>query len=107
MRKTILFVAAVMISAAAYAFPFFGKKSITGYIQIYGSEPHTFVGFVTDKGKNYTLDVAHDAPFTIRDITEKQGKMLTLKGVVNSKELPGFKTLKDGRFVVSKFTVVE
>ncbi len=91
---------AIAISAVA---AFSWKKTITGYIQIYGSAPHTFVGFITDDGKQYSLDIDSDAKFSMNDISAHQGEQLKLTGIINQKELIGFQTLRDGRFVVSKF----
>ncbi len=100
MKKFVSVALVLLLAGAAFAF---GKKTITGYIQIYGNAPHTFVGFVTEDGKQYSLDIDSSAKFTINDISSHQGEMLKLTGVVNDKELIGFQTLRDGRFVVSKF----
>ncbi len=106
MKKSIFItlILAMLLSASAFAFG--NKKTITGHIQIYGSAPMTFVGFITDEGKKYSLDIAPNADFTIQDIKQNQGKLLKLTGVVNEKELIGFQTLDDGRFVVNKFKVL-
>ncbi|MBR4629731.1 MAG: hypothetical protein IKO57_04740 [Treponema sp.] len=104
MKKTFLIVALMIAGLAAFAF---GKKTITGHIKIYGNEPFTFVGFVTDDGEKYSLDIDPKADFTIQDIQAHQGEPLKLTGIVNDKELIGFQTLKNGRFVVSKFKVIE
>ena len=61
------------------------------------------MGFVTNDGKQFSLDIDPAAKFSIQDITEHQGEQLKLTGVVNEKELIGFQTLRDGRFIVSKF----
>lgn len=100
MRKILVAAALLLAAAAAFAA---SKKTVTGHIQIYGSAPHTFVGFVTTDGKQYSLDIDPNAKFSIQDITEHQGEQLKLTGVVNEKELIGFQTLRDGRFIVSKF----
>lgn len=104
MKKTFLIAVLMVAGLAAFAF---GKKSIKGHIQIYGNEPFTFVGFITENDEEYSLDIDPKAEFTIKDIQKLQGKPLKLTGVVNDKELIGFQTLKNGRFVVSKFKVVE
>lgn len=90
-----------------FAFSLFGKKTIIGHIEIYGNAPFTFIGFITNDGEKYTLDIDSDADFTIQDITKHQGEYLKLTGIVNEKELMGFQTLKNGRFVVSKFKVLK
>lgn len=100
MRKVLVAAALLLAAAAAFAA---GKRTITGRIQIYGNAPHTFVGFVTTDGKQFSLDIDPAAKFSIQDITEHQGEQLKLTGVVNEKELIGFQTLRDGRFIVSKF----
>ena len=104
MKKTFFAIVLMVAGLAAFAF---GKKTITGHIQIYGNAPFTFVGFVTDEGEKYSLDIDPKADFTIKDIQAHQGEPLKLTGVVNEKELMGFQTLKNGRFVVSKFKVME
>lgn len=106
MKKFIALATIFVLGVSAFAFSF-GKKSITGTIQIYGSAPMTFVGFETTKGEKYSLDIAPDAKFTINDIKELQGEPLKLTGVINKKELMGFQTLKDGRFVVYKYKVLK
>lgn len=106
MRKsfflTLIFTFIFSISAFA-----FGKKNIAGYIQVYGNAPLTFIGFTTDEGEEYSIDIDSKADFTIDDIKIHQGKYLKLTGIVNEKELLGFQTLKDGRFIVSKFKIIE
>ncbi len=104
MKKSIL---ALLILIAGFGAFAFGKKSIKGHIKIYGNSPFTFVGFVTEDGEKYSLDIDPKADFTLKDIQQHQGETLKLTGIVNDKELIGFQTLKDGRFVVSKFKVVE
>lgn len=106
MKKFLTIAVVLLVGASAFAFSF-GKKSITGTIQIYGSAPMTFVGFVTDKGEKYSLDIDAGANFTIKDITAHQGEPLKLTGVINKKELFGFQTLENGRFVVSKYKVLK
>lgn len=103
MKKSIF--AVIFLVAMTSIFAWGGKKTITGHIQIYGNAPFTFVGFVTDDGEEYSLDIDSKADFTIKDIKTHQGELLKLTGVVNEKELMGFQTLKDGRFIVSKFKV--
>lgn len=102
MKKFISIALVLFLAACAFAF---GKKTISGHIRIYGSTPMTFVGFVTDTGEEYSLDIDPKADFTIEDINALQGRHLKLTGVVNEKELIGFQTLKDGRFMVSKYKV--
>lgn len=97
----------LFFSVFAIVFAWCGKKTITGHIQIYGNAPFTFVGFITDNGEEYSLDIDPKANFTIRDINEKQGKVLKLTGIINDKELMGFQTLKNGRFMVIKFKTIE
>ncbi|WP_191013460.1 hypothetical protein [Treponema zioleckii] len=105
MRKSIFAIFIVATIACTSIFAIGGKKNVYGHIEIYGSAPMTFVGFVTEEGEKYSIDIAPDANFTIDDFTKYQGKRLKLTGIVNSKELWGFQTLENGRFVVSKFKV--
>ena len=109
MRKSFFSAIALAVIALA-SFPaaaFGGKKSITGHIQIYGNAPFTFVGFITESGEKYSLDIAPEAEFTIQDIKNEQGNRLKLTGFVNEKELLGFQTLDDGRFVVMKYKILK
>jgi hypothetical protein len=77
--------------------------TLRGHIQIYGSEPHTFVGIVTDDGAQYTLTADADV---LNELRHNQGKELLLTGTVRSgtsEENPAFRTLKDGEFVLESW----
>ncbi|AEE17782.1 hypothetical protein [Treponema brennaborense] len=52
---------------------------IEGFVRVYGSEPHTFAGFVTDDGTAYTLDAAENV---LRELRDKQGSRLRITGTV-------------------------
>jgi len=102
MKKSIL-ITLFMFFSVAFAC---SSKSIIGHIQIYGNAPFTFVGFITESGEKYSLDVDSSADFSIKDIKKNQGKRLKLTGSINEKELQGFQTLKNGRFIVKKYKIL-
>ena len=106
MKKTSFVAALLALVVACGAFAF-GKTAVVGRIKIYGSAPMTFVGFVAETGEQYSLDIAPNAKFSLQELCEHQGEPLRLTGVVNKKELFGFQTLADGRFVVSKYKVLK
>jgi hypothetical protein len=95
-----LFISLVAVAAICAFSP---KQKITGLVHIYGSEPHTYVGFVTDEGKQYSLEVAKDSDVTLQQLQAMQGIHLELAGQLKKKtkgSAPGFMELKDGTFFV-------
>ena len=97
---SILLIAAV---AATALFAYSQKMKISGLVHIYGSEPHTFVGFVTDDGKQYSLEVTDKSEVTLKQLQAMQGIHLELAGQLKKKakgSIPGFMELKDGTFFV-------
>lgn len=102
MKKTasVLLLLAV---AAVGLFAYSPKMKISGLVHIYGSEPHTFVGFVTDEGKSYTLLVDDKSEVTLQQLSDLQGYKLELTGrIIKEKKnhIGGFEELKDGKFIV-------
>src|SRR5574344_365657 len=93
----------ISLVAVAAIYTFSPKQKITGLVHIYGSEPHTYVGFVTDEGKQYSLEVAKDSDVTLQQLQAMQGIHLELAGQLKKKtkgSAPGFMELKDGTFFV-------
>ena len=79
------------------------QTTVTGYIKYYGNVPFEFPGFETVDGAVYTLRVAEDAKFTLKDVVQAQGYLIELTGTVDSSQKNGLNVLKDGIFVVSEW----
>lgn len=73
--------------------------TIYGHIVIFGSEPHTFPGVVTDDGKKYALTAADDV---LKQLYEFQGTTLRLTGIIVPPAEGGkeFHILEDGSFIL-------
>lgn len=75
--------------------------SVIGFVQIFGNEPVTIVGFVDSSGKEYTLAATDEVLTALR---EHQGQKLVVAGKhIPAEEPLGFKQLKDGTLYVSNF----
>src|SRR5574344_1197953 len=100
----------ISLVAVAAIYTFSPKQKITGLVHIYGSAPHTYVGFVTDEGKEYSLQVAEKSNGTLKQLSDLQGVHLELTGVMrkySKNEIKGFMELKDGLFIVSAATEIK
>lgn len=96
-RKIIFFAFFVLLTSLVFSM---SKKNetITGLVHIYGNAPFTYVGFVTDDGKEYAVDISEGSEVTVEYLKSMQGTKLELTGKI---EKPiGFNDLHDGRFVV-------
>ena len=79
---------------------------ISGHISVYGSEPHTFIGIVSDDGRQYTIKADPDV---LKELRLLQGKHIRFTGsVVSVKDEAGFsfQMLKDGVFVLEVWGVI-
>lgn len=96
-RKIFLFALFVLSTSLVFSM---SKRNvtITGLVHIYGNAPFTYVGFVTDNGKEYSIDISEDSEVTLEYLQSMQGYVLELTGKVEKKS--GFQDLKDGRFLV-------
>lgn len=96
-RKIFLF--ALFVLASSFVFSMSKRNvTITGLVHIYGNSPFTYVGFVTDDGKEYAVDISKGSEVTVEYLKNMQGVKLELTGKI---EKPiGFNDLKNGRFVV-------
>lgn len=74
-----------------------------GFIQWFGNSPVEYAGFKTDDGKLYTLEVAENAKFKLKDITRLNGHLLHIEGKVRKSKKESFLELKDGVFYVEKY----
>lgn len=96
-RKIFLF--ALFILASSFIFSMSKRNNtITGLVHIYGNAPFTYVGFVTDDGKEYAVDISKDSEVTVEYLKSMQGTKLELTGKIEKPS--GFNDLHDGRFVV-------
>ena len=82
--------------------------SVRGRIGVYGSEPHTFPGIVTDDGKQYSVQAPPDV---LAGLYGEQGKKLVFTGTVVPREASGapvlpFQTLRDGTFILERWEPV-
>lgn len=100
----------IVLCAALSLTAFSPKMKITGHVHIYGNAPHTFVGFVTDEGRQYSLVVAQGSDFSAEQLSDLQGTHLELTGkIIKNTDASGgaFQILKDGRFVVESYSKVK
>jgi hypothetical protein len=76
-----------------------------GHIVIFGSEPHTFPGVVTDDGKKYAVTAAEDV---LKQLYEFQGTTLRLTGIIIPPAAGGreFHTLEDGSFILKSWSEI-
>lgn len=87
------------------------KVQINGYIRVYGSEPFTFIGIVTDDEKKYTIQADEK---TISELRLLQGEEITFYGVIippkvdaSGKLVIEKNRLKDGFFEVKQYEVIK
>lgn len=73
----------------------------TGFVQVFGNEPHTWLGLVTDDGKQYTLLGSKN---TISALHEMQGLRLTVTGQFSAKNNADYQVLRDGEIAVKKIS---
>jgi hypothetical protein len=64
--------AGALILCLAFAAFGCGSKTITGRVQIYGNEPHTFVGVIDNKGVEYSVYSQEKA----KELEKLQGRLI-------------------------------
>ena len=82
-------------------------KTFTGYVQIYGNEPFTSVGFVTLKHKSYGLKATDDVLLLLR---QSQAKKIEITGKLlkrTSRKFLGYNEQKDGSIIVYEWKIIE
>jgi len=107
MKKNIILILLISIAASCFAYSKPAKAkidSVTGYINVYGNEPFTFIGIVTDDGKEYTIS-ADDS--ILKELQKTQGKKIEIKGTIEKSEKPGFNQLKNGRIILLEWKYVK
>lgn len=81
--------------------------TVVGLIGVYGNEPHTWLGFVDQKGKEYALDAT---PEMIKELRSLQGILLEISGfleTVPEGQLLGYQILSGGTIEVEEFAPYE
>lgn len=81
--------------------------TLVGQIGVYGNEPHTWLGFVDQKGVEYALDAT---PEMIKDLRSLQGVLLEISGfleTVPEDQLLGYQILSGGTIEVEEFAPYE
>ncbi len=79
----------------------------TGLVKVYGSEPNTWLGFVSVEGMEYSLAAEEKM---LSDLQASQGFVVEINGTLEPKskdEVVGFQQLKDGVIHVHSFSVVQ
>lgn len=79
------------------------QVTVVGQIGVYGNEPHTWLGFVDQKGVEYALDATTDV---LQELRRLQGVILELTGELDA--IPegqpvGFQALSGGTLHVEEF----
>ncbi|SFI52940.1 hypothetical protein SAMN04487775_102215 [Treponema bryantii] len=78
--------------------------AVTGYIKVYGNEPFTFIGLVTEDEKEYSLKASDEVLAELRKV---QGKKIEIKGTIEKSEQLSMNELKDGNLIVLEWKVVK
>ncbi len=109
MKKNIFLILLICIATSCFAYSKPAKAkaktdSVTGYINVYGNEPFTFIGIVTDDDKQYTI-TADDS--ILKELRKTQGKKIEIKGTIEKSEKPGFNELKNGRIILLEWKYVK
>jgi hypothetical protein len=100
-RKLILVLLVVQIFACGALFAMAKNQSITGYVKVYGNEPHTYLGLKTEDGTVFTLKADKEV---LSEIQNQQGVLLQLNGKVTENKTPLF--MGKYQFEVAEWSVV-
>lgn len=77
--------------------------TVVGQIGVYGNEPHTWLGFVDNKGVEYGLEASGK---DLKELRNLQGILLELSGLlepVPEGQPVGYQTLSGGKIHVEKY----
>ena len=80
-------------------------KTITGYLQVYGNEPFTYLGIETIDKKQYAIKASKEE---ISKLWDSQGNLIEMTGIIipsNNQRLPDM--LKDGKIEVVEWKIVK
>jgi uncharacterized lipoprotein YajG len=83
-------------------------ETIIGHVNVYGAEPHTYLGIVTGDDKSYTILAEKNV---LSELQCAQGKQIAFRGVIIPREDENgtkmlYQTLKNGKFKLTSWTVV-
>lgn len=109
MKKHILMILLItgMGICFAYSKPDKAKESletVTGYIRTYGNEPFTFIGLVTQDGKEYTIKADEKSLKQLNNIFKEK---IQIKGKITKSDVAGFNELKDGNLIVIEWKKIK
>ncbi|MCR5188111.1 MAG: hypothetical protein K6C97_04185 [Treponema sp.] len=113
MKRSILSLILLCSAAILFAYSKPAKaKSLTlsGHIQVYGNEPFTFIGLVTDDGKEYSLQAENEV---LSELRKSQGYKIEITGFLEAKEKSSDgsviapNTLKDGIITLSEWKFID
>lgn len=79
------------------------QVTVVGQIGVYGNEPHTWLGFVDQKGVEYALDATADM---LQELRGMQGLILEITGKLDAipeGQPAGFQALSGGTLHVQEF----
>ncbi len=77
--------------------------TVVGQIGVYGNEPHTWLGFVDNKGVEYGLEASEE---DLKELRNLQGILLELSGLlepVPEGQPVGYQTFSGGKIHVEKY----
>lgn len=80
------------------------SNTVTGYIKVYGNEPFTFIGLVTEDEKEYSLKASDEV---LAELRKAQGKKIEIKGTIEKSEKASMNELKDGNLIVIEWKIVK
>lgn len=108
MKKNKYLFTLILIFIGTIVFSSFSKPkycTIKGSIHSYGSDPLTYPGIITNKGKEYLIVASEQ---TKQELLKRQGKMIKITGIIidDKDELP-FLSLKDGAIKVESWEVIK
>lgn len=100
-KKFILILVILQIICSFSIFAMAKNQSVIGYIQVYGNEPHTYLGLKSQDGTVFTLKADKE---TLDEIQKKQGELLQLSGKI----IENKKTLFMGKyqFEIAEWSIV-
>ena len=109
MKKIILIVFMLCITALTFAFSKPSKlednvTEVTGFVNVYGNEPFTFIGIVTDKNEQYSIKADQE---TLNDLRKTQGQKIEIKGTIYKYEDISLNQLKDGNLIVIEWKLAK
>lgn len=100
-NKIIVILLMVQIFASGVLFAMAKNQSITGYVNVYGNEPHTYLGLKSQDGTVFTLKADKE---TLDEIQKKQGELLQLSGKIIENKKPLF--MGKYQFEIAEWSIV-